>query len=206
MQNFELKDIYERIIEPEANILLIDNPGLFLLPTAFDVLFAEYSVLYNYYSQKFMSKESEGIDYHKEISLVVIALLKAKIIKTVDESYYYGLKERHAYNEELSFICGCKILQTIISENYNTDNTISNEEREFCKKEIQKTLLLPKTTYASYQRNVITEFFFTSREGCFNFLALADKFFWIEYFNKRQIKERYKKKTSKSQEKTKHNS
>ena len=136
---------------------------------------------------------SDGLDVHKEIATIIIALLKVKIIKTLDSSYYDMPSIRFAFNEELAFRVGCDVLKTAILEGYKANEDLSEEEKEFSVREISNRFLLPKTSYQSYFDNVITEFYFTSREGNFNCLATADKFFWIEQFNKRKIKEKYNK-------------
>lgn len=195
MQNSELKEIFDKIILPEAQRILNEHSGLFLITEAYELFSFEYCALHKYYSQKYMHPNSNGLDTHKEISTIIIALLKTKIIKTVDPSYYESVMfSKHAFNEELAFCVGCHIIKSVMSCDYQSeDNDLSEDERNFSCNEIKRNLLLPKTTYQDYKTNVITEFYYTSREGSFNFLGLADKFFWIEYFNKRKIKEKYNK-------------
>lgn len=197
MQNFELKEIFDNIIVPESERILNENPGLLLVDNAFDLFSFEYDVLHEYYSKKYMHPNSDGLDIHKEISTIIIALLKIKIIKTTSKDYYGTNEIKHAFNETLAFRVGCGILKTIIVCDYADDKKLSYEEKEFSINEIENGgLLLPKTTYQKYEQNTITEFYYTSREGSFNFLGIADKFFWIGYFNKRLVKEKYTQKNN----------
>ena len=191
MQNSELKDIFDNIIMPEAEMILRKNSGLLLVSNAFELFSSEYEALHSYYLKKYMHHDSDGLDTHKEIATIIIALLKVKIIKTIDGCYYESSGHKHAFNETLAFLVGCGILQSAIVCDYDANEEMSAEEKDFSQREIKKILLVPKTSYQNYQLNVITEFYYTSREGSYNFLGLADKFFWIEYFNKRKIKEKY---------------
>lgn len=192
MQNSELREIFDKIVLVDATEILDKNPGLFLVNNAFELFLKEYNVLHNYFLNKYMSINSKGLDTHKEIATIIISLLKVKIIKTLDSAYYETPSIKYAFNEELAFRVGCDILKSAIVCDYEDNKKLSKEEVTFSVNEITKKLLLPKTSYQSYMDNVITEFYYTSREGNFNFLATADKFFWIEYFNKRKIKENFK--------------
>lgn len=196
MKNSELKEIFNEIILVNATQIIDKNPGLFLVNNAFELFAQEYDVLHEYFSKKFMNIHSEGLDIHKEIATVIIALLKVKIIKTLDSAYYETPSVKYAFNEELAFRTGCDVLKTAIVCDYEENKKISSEEIAFSINKINSKFLLPKTSYQTYMDNVITEFYYTSREGNFNFLATADKFFWIEYFNKRQIKEQFKAATT----------
>ena len=191
MQSSELKEIYNDIIVIEAERILNENMGLLLIPNAFELLWAEYIALHDYYAKKYMHPNSKGLDTHKEISTVVIALLKTKILKTVDVTYYDAATMRHAFNETLAFRVGCDILKSAIACDYQNNRSITSKEASFCIDKINQGISLPQTSYQSYQQTTIMEFYFTSREGSYNFLGLADKFFWIEYFNKRRIKQKY---------------
>lgn len=194
MRNTDLAEIYQNIVRPEAEKILSHNCGLFLVNDAYEIFLEEYNALHEYYTKKYMNSSSEGFDTHKEISTIIISLLKAKLIKTVDGAYYQAVRvSKCAFNEELAFFVGCGILQSCMACDYRDNEKLGEEERTFSLKEIQKILLLPKTSYQTYQENVITEFYYTSREGSYNVLGLADKFFWIEQFNKRHIKEKYSK-------------
>ena len=192
MKLSELNEIFEKIILPEAEGLLNQYSGLYLIENAFEVFSSEYSILHEYYLKKYMNPNSQGLDTHKEISTIVIALLKVKILKTLNEDYYKADNSKYAFNERLAFKVSCGILTTIISCDYEDDETLSPEEKTFSIKEFDnKGLLFPPTTYQEYVQNTITEFYYTSREGNYNFLGLADKIFWIEYFNKELIKGKY---------------
>lgn len=193
MLNSELKDIFDNIVLKEAEDILIKNSGLFLVPNAFELFCSEYEILHKYYSKKYMHPNSKGLDTHKEISTIVIALLKVKILKTLDKTYYETSDHKYAFNERLAFYVGCGILKSAIICDYKQNNKLSPEEIDYSCKTIQEVLLLPNTSYQNYKSNVITEFYYTSREGSYNFLGLADKFFWIEYFNKRITKQKYLK-------------
>ncbi len=200
MKNSELKDIFDNIIIKEAEDILTKNSGLFLIPNAFELLCSEYEILHKYYSKKYMHPNSKGLDTHKEISTIVIALLKVKILKTVDSTYYETSDHKYAFNERLAFCVGCDILKSAIICDYIENDKLSSEEISYSCNAIQEELLLPKTSYQDYKSNVITEFYYTSREGSYNFLGLADKFFWIEYFNRRITKQKYLKYKSKRQQ------
>lgn len=192
MQNSELKEIFNNIIIPEAKQILTENYGLLFIDNAFELFLFEYRALHEYYLKKYMNPNSKGLDSHKEISTILISLLKVKPLKTVHSDYYATNSARHAFNETLAFRVGCDILKTIIKCDYEQNKELSDEERVFCINEIENSgLVLPKTTYQNYAQNSITEFYYTSREGSYNFLGLSDKFFWIEYFNKRKIKAKY---------------
>ncbi|GEM_PF-3130867 len=196
MQNssLDLTEIYKEIISVEAQKILDENSGLLLVKNAFDLLNFEYQTLHDYYLKRYMHSHSDGLDVHKELATLIIAILKAKVIKTIDGAYYepFGSKsiEKHAFNEALAFHVSCDFLQSIISSDYAKDSSLSQEEKEFSMNAIKK-FFVPFTTYQSYEKNVITEFYYTSREGNYNFLGLAEKFFWLEYFNKRRIKQHY---------------
>lgn len=192
MQSSDFKEIYDGIICPEAVKILENNPGLYLIDNAYEVLQKEYSILYEYFTSKYMSTNSEGPDVHKEIAIIIISMLKAKVIKTLSSDYYKSTTLKFAFNEILAFSTGLGILSTAIIEDYKNNAKISQEEKDFSVNRIEKDgLLFPHTSYQSYYENVITEFYNTSREGCYNFLSMADKFFWIEYFNKRKIKQSF---------------
>lgn len=194
MNNTDLFDIYTNIIRKEADTILTENCGLFFLNDAYNVFSFEYKALHEYYSKKYMNPNSNGLDTHKEISTIVIALLKSKLIKTVDAAYYdCPGNSRFAFNERLAFRSGCGILKSCMVEDINTNNKMSDDEKAFCIKKLEEKLCLPKTSYQSYEQNVITEFYYTSREGSYNILGLADKFFWIERFNKKLIRTQYLK-------------
>lgn len=194
MQNSELREIFDKIILVNATDILNKNSGLFLVNNAFELFSKEYHILHNYFFNKYMSINSKGLDTHKEIATIIISLLKVKVIKIFDSVYYESPSIKYAFNEELAFRVGCDVLKSSIVCDYEENTDISSEEIDFSVKEITNMLLLPKTSYQSYMDNVITEFYYTSREGNFNFLATADKFFWLEYFNKRRIKEKFKNK------------
>jgi len=192
MTDSELREIYNSIILPEAESILNENSGLLLVNNAFELLSFEYAALHDYYSKKYMHPNSDGLDTHKEISTILISLLKVKILKTISSDYYGENSSKHAFNETLAFRTGCGILNSIIKCDYEENKELSKEEINYSLKELDdKGLRLPKTTYQKYDQNTITEFYYTSREGSYNFLALADKFFWIEYFNKKIIKDGY---------------
>lgn len=194
--NLNLKEIFDSIILKEAQRILDENSGLILVNNAFDLLHSEYQALHDYYLKKHMHSHSDGLDTHKELATIIIAILKVKMIKTIDGAYYESFGEisieKHAFNETLAFYVSCDFLQTIISCDYDQNDKMSKEEKDFSKNAV-KVFSLPHTTYQSYKQNVITEFYYTSREGNYNFLGLADKFFWLEYFNKRRIKQEYEK-------------
>ena len=192
MQSSELRDIYDNIIVKEAENILNKNSGLYLVKNAFELFASEYDILHQYYSKKYMHPNSDGLDTHKEISTILISLLKVKILKTLDSAYYESTSHKHAFNEALAFRVGCGILKTAIVGDYQSNDNLSDEEKKFSIMEIENQLSLPHTAYQTYHLNVITEFYYTSREGSYNFLGLSDKWFWIEYFNKRLIKEKYK--------------
>lgn len=192
--NLDLTEIYNEIISVEAQKILDQNSGLLLVKNAFDLLKFEYQTLHDYYLKKYMHSHSDGLDIHKELATLVIAILKTKVIKTIDGAYYEPFGElsieKHAFNETLAFYVSCDFLKSIISTDYDKDKSLSQEEKEFSINAINK-FVVPFTTYQTYQKNIITEFYYTSREGNYNFLGLADKFFWLEYFNKRRIKQQY---------------
>ena len=141
-----------------------------------------------------MSSSSDGMDSHKEISTIVISLLKTKPIKTVNSDYYEAETERHAFNETLAFRVGCGVLTSIMAVDYRTKKDGDKDYNSYCAESIKQRIVFPDTTYQTYKQNVITEFYYTSREGSFNFLGISDKFFWIEYYNKHILSVRYKKK------------
>lgn len=195
MQKSELKDIYTSIIVPETENILRTHLGLFFVDNAFELFFSEYNVLYEYYSKKYMHPNSSGLDYHKEIATIVIALLKVRLIKTMSSDYYVDAGIKHAFNETLAFNTGCDMLKSILVCNYRDDEEMDAKKRNFCADFFdQSGLVFPKTTYQNYYQNTITEFYYTSREGSFNFLSLSDKFFWIELFNKSYANQIYYKK------------
>ncbi len=188
----DLADIYQNIIFPEIERILTHNTGLLLVEDAYEIFLAEYDALSAYYSKKYMNEDSQGFDTHKEISTIIISLLKCKLIKTVDGAYYKAAKvSKCAFNETLAFFVACGILQSCMACDYLDNKDLDKEEREFSSNEIKRRLLLPKTSYQTYKQNLITEFYYTSREGSYNVLALADKFFWIELFNKSQMRKKY---------------
>lgn len=83
MNYSNLKEIFDCTIVPEVNEILDNNYGLFFVNNAFDLFYNEYITLHDYYSKKYMNKNSDGLDTHKEIATIVIALLKATIIYCV---------------------------------------------------------------------------------------------------------------------------
>lgn len=118
MNSSNLKEIFDCTIAPEVNEILDNNYGLFFVNNAFDLFYNEYITLHDYYSKKYMNKNSDGLDTHKEIATIVIALLKAKLIKTLNSDYYGSECNRYSFNEQLAFKVSCDLLKSILVCDY----------------------------------------------------------------------------------------
>lgn len=196
MNSSSLKEIFDCTIVPEVNEILDNNYGLFFMNNAFDLFYNEYITLHDYYSKKYMNKNSDGLDTHKEIATIVIALLKAKLIKTLNSDYYGSECNRYSFNEQLAFKVSCDLLKSILVCDYKKDENLDANEKEYSINSLDcNGILFPKVSYQSYDENTITEFYYTSREGNYNILCLADKYFWLEDFNKRYIHQSFLKDT-----------
>lgn len=184
MADEDIEKIWNSIIEDEIRAILDEYPNLYCpIDVVKKQLKEEFDDLLNHVNFKYMHQTSYIADRHKMAAILIVSILKVSPIKMLGQQYY-DTTEFFTFNAGLAVTAGCSLLFSYMKKNITSNDRLTEQEKNEELQKLGKKLRFPKTNYEDYISNLKTEFCYTAYESNYNILGLADKLFWIEFYNK----------------------
>lgn len=179
----EFNNLWDKVICNQVNEIQVRFPDVYFLEDSKQGIFDTYNETIDYCKKHYMSDCKKRVDRHKISAAIVISVLKNEPIKYINQKYFSDSPTHWLFNEQLALTTGCSVLKTFIlrrikERRYEEYSSYSEEK---LKTVFENGIVFPKTYHGSYKDNLLFEFYCMKKEGNYNLLSLADKFFLLEH-------------------------
>lgn len=166
MKDIDFDRIWGEIINKKCESLIASYGGLLIAENAKDEILTYYQEINQYVHAHYMKYPCGLLNRYKIGGILIIAILKAKPIKKVDEKFYKKSDAAWALNESVALYTALSVIRSFIEEDAE-DNP--NDQKNLLTKEVFEKIPLAEEERNNWE----IELYHVRQEGCYNVLALA---------------------------------
>lgn len=165
MTDRDLHEIWQKIVKKRCEALRDKCGGLLIAENAEEEIYTYYQEICDYAHKHYMKDPDGNLNRYKIGGSLIIAILKTKPLKKVDEKFYKEPNTAWTLNESVALYTALSVIRSFIMN----DAKKNPSEDNLFKRDIFNEIPIDSAKRESWE----VELYHLRQEGCYNVLVLA---------------------------------